>query len=111
MAIEKWKIGVPSQQWVKIRTELWFTGVDLKGNVSSYTNQIKVNSLFCVQEEINKRCGAYLYRYGAYLYVCYLRETMYSNQRMKWISEIVCMYIVPGNEFLTYLAGKSLYHA
>ena len=21
------------------------------------------------------------------------------------------MYIVPGNEFLTYLAGKSLYHA
>ena len=37
----------------------------------------------CNFEEINKRYSAYLYRYGAYLYACYLRETMYSNQRMK----------------------------
>ena len=52
--MKKWKIGVPSQQWVKIRTELWFTGVDLKGNVSSYTNQIKVTSFypFCSKQWI-----------------------------------------------------------
>ena len=50
----------------------------------------------CNFEEINKRYGTYLYRYGAYLYVCYLRETMHLNQRMKLLSE---KYFVTGGIF------------